>query len=249
MSRLAIVGSGIAGLGLAYYLRDQFDITIYEKDGRVGGHTHTVVVPEGAADIPIDTGFMVFNHETYPNLIRLFAALKVPTKKTDMSFSVQNIPRQLEFAGASFNRLFGDRKNLLNLSFWKMLIQLDRFNKEATQALEDPDCATMTLMQYVRKRNYGDDFLNWYLVPMSSALWSTAPDKILNFPAKTLLRFFQNHGLLGATTQHQWWTVEGGSRGVREAPFVHAACCAQTAPGCDRSQAQCSRRQSQHHRR
>jgi predicted NAD/FAD-binding protein len=212
MSRLAIVGSGIAGLGLAYYLRDQFEITIYEKDTRVGGHTNTVAVPEGGVDIPIDTGFMVFNHETYPNLIRLFAELKVPTKKTDMSFSVQHVPRHLEFAGASFNRLFGDRKNLLNLSFWSMLRQLDRFNKEGTQALLDPACAAMSLLEYVRKRNYGDDFLNCYLVPMSSALWSTAPDKILNFPAKTLLRFFQNHGLLGVTTQHQWWTVEGGAR-------------------------------------
>lgn len=211
MNRLAIVGSGIAGIGLAYYLRDQFDITVYEKNNRVGGHSNTAVVTEGGVDIPIDTGFMVFNYETYPNLIRLFAELKVPTKKTDMSFSVQNLPMNLEFAGASFNRLFGDRKNLFNVKFWKMLSQVDRFNKEAKEALSDPHYASMSLVDYAQARDYGYDFLNCYLLPMSGAVWSTPPEKMLNFPVLTLLRFFQNHGLLGVSTQHQWWTVEGGA--------------------------------------
>ena len=212
MMRLAIVGSGIAGLGLAYYLRDYFEVTILEKEDRPGGHTNTIQVLEGDKSVSIDTGFMVFNHETYPNLLRLFSELGVPTKKTDMSFSVQNLSRNLEFAGASFNRLFGDRKNLLNLSFWKMLTQIERFNKESVKALLEPRYASMTLRDYVRTRNYGEDFLNSYLIPMSSALWSTSPQKMLDFPAKTLLRFFQNHGLLDVSTQHQWWTVEGGAR-------------------------------------
>jgi len=211
MTRLAIVGSGIAGLGLAYYLRNQFEITIFEKNDRLGGHTNTISVSEGDQQIPIDTGFMVFNHVTYPNLVKLFSELEVPMKKTDMSFSVQHLAQKLEFSGASFERLFGDRRNLLNLKYWKMLLQIDRFNKEATQALEDPEVAGMSMREYVKSRNYGNDFLNNYLVPMSSALWSTPPQKIIEFPVISLLRFFHNHGLLGVDTQHQWWTVDGGS--------------------------------------
>jgi predicted NAD/FAD-binding protein len=212
MNRLAIVGSGIAGLGLAYYLRDQFEITVYEKNDRPGGHSYTVEVPENGVNIPIDTGFMVFNQTTYPNLVGLFNELNVPIMKTDMSFSVQNLLAHLEFSGASFDRLFGNRKNLFSLEFWKLLLQIDRFNKEAKEGLSNQIYERMSLRDYVRARNYGDQFLNDYLVPMSSALWSTYPSRVLNFPARTLLRFFQNHGLLGQNTQLQWWTVKGGAQ-------------------------------------
>ena len=212
MNSLAIIGSGIAGLGLAYYLRNQYQVTIYEKNSHIGGHSNTVDITEDEKSIPIDTGFMVFNRQTYPHLLRLFSELKVPTKMTDMSFSVQNISKQLEFAGASFNRLFGDRKNLLNLQFWKMLMEINRFNSEASENLFNAKYANMSLLNYVKARNYGDDFLNCYLIPMSSAIWSTPAEKIINFPAVTLLRFFYNHGLLGTANQHQWWTVEGGAK-------------------------------------
>ncbi|MBX9687785.1 MAG: FAD-dependent oxidoreductase, partial [Candidatus Obscuribacterales bacterium] len=212
MKSLAIVGSGIAGLGLAYYLREKYQITIFEKNQHSGGHSNTVLLKEDTRFLPIDTGFMVFNRVTYPALCKLFAELDVPCKKTDMSFSVQEKRNGLEYAGASFDRLFGDRRNIFNLRFWKMLLQLDRFNKEALAALLDTDLSSKTLREFVAERAYGEDFLNFYLIPMSSAVWSSPPEKMLDFPAAVLLRFFHNHGFLGMDTQHQWWTVEGGSR-------------------------------------
>ena len=214
MSRTAIIGSGISGLGCAHFLHRHDEITLFEQHARVGGHTHTVTVPEPGTGrpVPIDTGFMVFNHETYPQLTRLFGELKVPVKKTDMSFSVRHEDTGLEFCGSSLNHLFCQRRNLLRPSFYRMLRQIDRFNREAVAALEGATIDAQTLADYVRARGYGADFLELYLVPMSSAVWSTPPAKMLQFPARTLLRFFHNHGFLGLHTQHQWWTVDGGSQ-------------------------------------
>ncbi|MDP1581785.1 MAG: FAD-dependent oxidoreductase [Candidatus Didemnitutus sp.] len=215
MSRptLAIIGSGISGLGCAHFLHHEFDLTVFEEDNRIGGHTHTVTVPERdtARPVPIDTGFMVFNYETYPQLTRLFSALAVPVKKTDMSFSVRHEDTGLEFGGSSLNHLFCQRRNLLRPSFYRMLRQIDRFNRDALAALDDPHWADLTLADYVQRRGYGSDFLDLYLVPMSSAVWSTPPAQMRLFPARTLLRFFHNHGFLGLSTQHQWWTVDGGA--------------------------------------
>lgn len=212
MQRLAIIGSGIAGLSAAYYLKDQYEITIFEKNNYVGGHTRTLDFSEDAENVSLDTGFMVFNHVTYPNLTRLFKELDVATKKTDMSFSVQQKKFGLEYSGASFNRLFADRRNLVNLRFWKMLFSLDKFNKEAVNAIVAPEYSELSLQEYVESRHYGKDLLDFYLIPMSSAVWSTPAEKIVKFPASSLLRFFHNHGFLGQTTQHQWWTVVGGAR-------------------------------------
>lgn len=214
MSSLAIVGTGIAGLGCAHFLHRHFDLTLFEQNDYTGGHANTVTVPERGTGrpIPIDTGFMVFNHETYPHLSRLFGQLNVPVKKTAMSFSVRQADLGLEYAGSSLNHLFAQRRNLLRPRFIRMLLAVDRFNREAVAALADPAWANLTLEEYVRRRGYGEDFLQLYLVPMSSAVWSTPPAKMLGFPAGTLLRFFHNHGFLGLHTQHQWWTVEGGAR-------------------------------------
>ena len=212
MSGLAIIGAGIAGLGLAYHLRKDFKLTIYEKDHRAGGHAHTVDIRENEQELPIDTGFMVFNHATYPELLKLFNQLRVPMKMTDMSFSVQHKSENVEYSGASFDRLFGQRTNLFNIRFWKFLMEIDRFNKEAAETLSDSESLTLSLKQYVEARSYNPDLLNLYLIPMTGALWSAPPEKMLHFPAITLLRFFRNHGLLGAKTQHQWWTVDGGSK-------------------------------------
>ena len=212
MQRLAIIGSGISGLGSAWFLQREFDITIFETADYIGGHTHTVTVDDDGRPAPIDTGFMVYNHVTYSNLTRLFQTLDVPTKRTDMSFGVQHLARGLEYCGSSLNHLFAQRRNLLRPSFYRMLGQIDRFNREALAALDDPALRHLSLDNYVRRGGYGEDFFQLYLIPMSSAVWSTPPEKMRKFPAATLLRFFHNHGFLGLHTQHPWWTVEGGAQ-------------------------------------
>ncbi len=222
MHSIAIIGSGISGLGAAWFLHREFDVTVFEAADYPGGHTCTVTVDEGGRAVPIDTGFMVFNHVTYPHLTRLFQVLGVSTKPTGMSFGVQHRPRGLEYSGNSLNHLFAQRRNLLRPSFYRLLRQIDRFNREATAALDDPAVGPMNLDDYVRRGGYGDDFTQLYLLPMCSAVWSTPPEKMRRFPAATLLRFLHNHGLLGLDTQHQWWTVEGGAHRYVEkltAPF------------------------------
>ena len=212
MEKIAIVGSGISGLGCAWFLHRKFDVTVFEADDRIGGHSNTVTINEDGKEIPIDTGFMVYNNVTYPNLTRLFDELDVPTKPSSMSFSVNHRPTNTQWRGASLKYLFGDRRNLFSLRFWRFLLQLNRFNKEAVAALDELEWQHMTLAEYVEARGYGEDFMECYLIPMSSAVWSTPQEKMMEFPAVTLLRFWHNHGFLGAKTQHPWRTVEGGSR-------------------------------------
>ncbi len=212
MRRIAIVGTGITGLACAYLLHRHFRITLLEQNAHVGGHANTVTVREGARDIPVDTGFMVFNKVTYPLLTRLFRELEVKIKPTEMSFSVRHSPANLEFCGSSLKHLFGQRRNIANPRFWAMLWQIHRFNREAVMALDDSRYQQFTVRQFVVERGYGSDFQERYLVPMSSAVWSTPPELMLEFPVMTLIRFFHNHGFLGLRTQHPWWTVEGGAR-------------------------------------
>ena len=152
MKTLAIIGTGIAGLGCAYFLHDRFDITLFEQEKHIGGHTNTVMVEEAGRAVPIDTGFMVFNHVTYPNLTRLFRELEVATKPASMSFSVQHTPTGLEYNGGSLNLLFGRRRNLASLRYWRMLLQIRRFNSEALAALDDPKFAEYGLREYVAER-------------------------------------------------------------------------------------------------
>ena len=169
MAKIAIIGTGIAGLGCAHFLHARHDLSLFEQNDYVGGHTNTVTIDENGTPVPIDTGFMVFNEVTYPNLTRLFKELGVAAKPTNMSFSVQHLPTGLEFCGSSLNHLFGQRKNLVRPRFWKMIMQINRFNQEAVETLKTKTYDHHTLGQYVREKNYGDDFLNFYLVPMSSA--------------------------------------------------------------------------------
>lgn len=229
--RIAIVGSGISGLACAHFLHRHHDITVFEKDARVGGHSNTVMVQEGTRQLPVDTGFMVYNEVTYPLLTRLFRELGVATQPTSMSFSVQHLGDALEFNGGSLNLLFGQRRNLLRPRFWRMLIQIDRFNRETVAELAEPAYPDMSLRDYVAARGYGEDFLRWYLSPMAAAVWSSPPERIAEFPARTLMRFWHNHGFLGLDTHHPWRTPTGGSRCYVEkltAPF--AACIRRAAP-------------------
>jgi uncharacterized protein len=212
MKTLAIIGTGIAGLGCAWLLHKRFRLTVYEQNDYAGGHTNTISVDESGRSVPIDTGFMVFNHVTYPLLTRLFRELGVETKPTDMSFSVQHTPSGLEYGGGNLNVLFGQRRNLFRIRHWRMLRAIDRFNREAVAALDDPSCADLTLGEYIAQRGYGRDMLELFVSPMAGAIWSTPPDRILDFPAVTLLRFWHNHGFLGLHTQHPWWTVVDGAR-------------------------------------
>ena len=214
MTRLAIVGTGISGLGCAHFLRHDTDLTLIEADSHVGGHSNTVDVPEPGTGgtVPLDTGFMVFNKVTYPNLTRLFTELGVAIKPTSMSFSVRHADTGLEFSGSSLNHLFAQRRNLFRPRFYRMIAAINRFNSDAVAALADPANERLTLGEYVARKGYGEDFFNLYLAPMSSAVWSTPPALMMGFPATTLLRFFHNHGFLGLNTQHPWFTVVGGSR-------------------------------------
>ncbi len=212
----AIIGTGIAGMGCAHFLHNVTDLTIYEQNDYIGGHTNTVTVDEDGKPVYIDTGFMVFNYKTYPNLCKLFAEINAPVKKTDMSFSVQHVPSGLEYSGSSVNHLFAQRKNIFSPKYIKMLMQIGRFNKESVKILDDPKYANYSIGQYIREFNFGEEMLWKYLVPMSSAVWSTPMEQMLDFPAVTLIRFFLNHGFLGLDTQHQWYTLNKGSQAYRE---------------------------------
>lgn len=213
---VAIIGTGIAGMACAYFLQDKFDITIYEKNDYVGGHTNTITVHEGNEPIHIDTGFMVYNEVTYPNLTRLFKELDVATKPTSMSFSVQHLPSGLEYCGSGLNGLFAQRRNLVSASFIRLLLEIYRFNRKASKILASHRYGTYSLQKYIVEEKYRHDFLDKYLIPMSSAVWSTSPDLMLEFPASTLIQFFENHGLLGYGTQLQWRTIVDGSQSYRK---------------------------------
>lgn len=219
--RIGIIGSGIAGMGAAWQLRNHADITLIEREARPGGHTNTVTVEENGREIPIDTGFIVFNHVTYPHLVRLFEELGVETKPSEMSFSVQHVPSGLEYNGMGLDKLFAQRSNILNPRFHALVFQILRFFRVARALLEKPDSLNCTVAEFVHRNALGADFLNLYLIPMSSAVWSTDPRQMLDFPALSLIRFFQNHGFLGVTTHHPWFTVSGGSRSYRDKLLAH----------------------------
>jgi predicted NAD/FAD-binding protein len=216
MQRLAVIGTGIAGMGCAHLLQHKYDLTLYEQNDYIGGHTNTVSVDEDGTPVYFDTGFMVFNYQTYPLLCKLFEELKAPVKKTSMSFSVQHLATGLEYCGSGLNGLFAQRKNLFNPSYIRMLADINRFNKTSIRILDDPAYAHYSLGAFMKAFGFGEDMLWKYLIPMSSAVWSTPMERMLDFPAISLIRFFKNHGFLGLDTQHQWYTLENGSQSYRE---------------------------------
>ncbi|WP_236182231.1 MULTISPECIES: NAD(P)/FAD-dependent oxidoreductase [Pseudomonas] len=210
--KIAIVGSGIAGLSCAYLLARRHEITVFEADARVGGHTHTVPVTVDGREYAVDTGFIVFNDWTYPNFIRLLGQLGVAFKPTEMSFSVNDPDTGLEYNGNNLNSLFAQRSNLLSPGFWGMLRDILRFNKEARRDLAEQRIGTdTTLDDYLKAGGYGERFILHYIVPMGAAIWSMPMAEMLNFPLQFFVRFFENHGLLSVSNRPQWQVIEGGS--------------------------------------
>ncbi len=212
MERVAIIGTGVSGLGCAWNLRDFAKLTLFEQDARAGGHTNTVVADENGVEVPIDTGFIVFNRVTYPNLCRLFEELGVATQPSEMSFSVRHEPDNLEYNGMGLRKVFAQKRNLLRPRFHRFLGEIQRFFKVANASLDDPAIAGLSVRQFAGRHGFGADLLDHYLVPMSAAVWSSQPAGILDFPAAMLIRFFHNHGFLGLDTHHPWFTVSRGAK-------------------------------------
>ena len=211
--KIAIVGSGIAGLTSAYLLNRKHDISLFEAGDWIGGHTHTVDVEVQGQRYAIDTGFIVFNDWTYPNFIRLLDQLGVASQPTEMSFSVHDPVSGSEYNGNNLNSLFAQRSNLLRPAFWGMLRDILRFNREALFDLQEQYIpADMTLGAYLDSRGYGQRFIDHYIVPMGAAIWSMSLADMLAFPLQFFVRFFKNHGLLSVNDRPQWRVICGGSR-------------------------------------
>ena len=207
--KIAIIGSGIAGNVVAHHLHREHDITLFESASHIGGHTHTHSIALDGERQEIDTGFIVFNDWTYPNFISLLGELGVESQPSAMSFSVRNEHSGLEYNGASLNRLFAQRRNLLRPSFHRMIRDILRFNREAPALLESE--IEISLGDYLAEGRYAQPFIDDYLVPMGAAIWSTDPAHMLSFPACFFVRFFHNHGMLSVDKRPQWRAVRGGS--------------------------------------
>ena len=210
MSHIAIIGAGISGMGISYLLHHAgHSITLYEKAPVAGGHTRTLQVDYRGKHIPVDTGFIVYNIPNYPNLCGLFNHLGVATQKSDMSFAITMDDGKFEWGARSVSAVFGQRRNLLRPSFYRMIRDVRRFNSKALAAVEaDPE---LTLGGLINRLGLGEGFQRYYLLPMGGAIWSCPPSMMLDFPALTFVQFFKNHGLLSMTGQHQWYFVTGGS--------------------------------------
>jgi uncharacterized protein len=218
--KIAVVGSGISGLAAAHALNKHAEVSLFEANSYFGGHTNTVDVTlptsQGLVTHGVDTGFLVFNERTYPNLIKLLAQLDVKTTKSDMSFSVQ-VPRKsggLEWSGSNLNTVFAQRKNLVSPKFWRMLLDLKRFNALATRLAQagNDEALLQPLGDFLQDQQFSTAFRDWYLLPMLGCIWSCPTQQMLQFPVATMVRFCHNHGLLQVNNRPQWWTVAGGAK-------------------------------------
>jgi uncharacterized protein len=219
--KIAVIGSGISGLSCAFQLvHDGYDVSLFEANDYFGGHTHTVDVTLDGITHGVDTGFLVFNHKTYPNLVKLFSELEVETVATDMSFSVKTpfAGRTLEWAGGNLDAVFAQRRNLLNPRFYRMLRDILRFNREATRLAVAGEQTSVheSLGSYLQRHRYSKEFRDWYLLPMAGCIWSCPTEQMLAFPLSSFIRFCHNHGLLQVNDRPRWYTVKGGARHYAE---------------------------------
>lgn len=204
--RIAVIGAGVSGLAAAYMLSRDHQVTLFEAEGRLGGHARTVMAGQ-RGDVAVDTGFIVFNYHTYPHLTQMFAELDVPVKKSNMSFGVSIDDGAVEYGMHSIAAGMAQKTNFIRPGYYRMWLDILKFNKRAVEVASDPD---MTLGELLDELNLGRWFREYYLLPMSGAIWSTTPEQMNAFPARALVQFFENHALLTPNT-HQWYTVDGGS--------------------------------------
>ena len=209
--KIAIIGSGISGLTSAYILNKKHDITIYEKNDYIGGHTHTHKIPENNTTFNVDSGFIVYNENTYPNFIRLLDLLNVERQHSNMGFSVKTSYKDFEYSGNSIGSIFAKKSNMFNPYFLNMLKSILRFNKVSIKDLDKIDAST-SLIEYLKSKRFSSYFIKYYIVPMAAAIWSTSPKMILKMPALFFIKFFNNHGLLQVKNRPQWWVIKNGSK-------------------------------------
>lgn len=210
--KVAIIGTGIAGMTSAYLINTKADITVYEANDYIGGHTATKEVEVNGKGYSIDTGFIVYNEWTYPNFIKLMAALGVKTQATEMSFSVKNKASGLEYNGNTLNSLFAQRRNFLSPSFYRLVFDIVKFNKVCKAHIEQKKSTDdITLIHFIESNGLGKNFTDNYILPMCAAIWSTSLSASAEFPLSFFLKFFNNHGLLNITNRPQWYTLIGGS--------------------------------------
>ena len=220
--RIAIIGTGISGLTAAWKLHGEHELTLFEANDYVGGHTHTHDLELGGRRYAVDSGFIVFNDWTYPNFIALMDELGVASRPSEMSFSVRCDRTGLEYCGSSLDRLFAQRRNLVSPGFWRMIRDILRFNREAPGLLSGGDGA-LSLGEYLRREGYSRRFIDHYVIPMGAAIWSTDPATMQSFPARYFVDFFSNHGMLSVDERPRWRTIAGGSRsyvGPITAPYA-----------------------------
>jgi predicted NAD/FAD-binding protein len=210
--KIAVVGAGISGLSAAWLLSRRHEVTLYEQEGRLGGHSNTVDVEIDGVSHPVDTGFIVFNRDTYPNLCGLFSLLGVSIADSDMSFGVSLREPDIEWAGTNLASVFAQPANLARPRFWGMLQDILRFNSEVTERAANGTAGQISLGEFLVRHRYGDAFRDWYLLPMAAAIWSCPTQTMMSYPLATFARFCHNHGLLRVNDRPQWLTVRGGSR-------------------------------------